>query len=432
MICRISTYYKIQAIQKKIKLIQGGQGAGKNVSIAQILIEKGFERKRLITVMTDTYDNLKDGSITDFRNQFEDSGLDWASSYNKTDKDLTVGESTIQFRYISDKKQGAGKSKRRDILYINEGNKIGWEVAATYIGRTHGDIYIDYNPDFEFWAHTEIPKLRNKQGQQIYEQIIVTYIDNEMLPDGEVDFIESRRDNVEWFRVYGEGKTGTYSDRRVYSSFTIIEDDAIPQQSKRIPSGMDFGQSPDPTCKVDLYVDGPNVYMDEEFCENNLMPEKIKGAERDSIVDRMNELAVKFAKDQLMESVLPNPDDFYYDKIKDYKYTDLELRVLTYVSQYKNWMVIGDSSGATELRDMYKHGFNVRGVSKPAGSQAVGIKRLKSYNIFITRRSINLKKGLESWFWKVDKNGKIVPEPHGHEPDTLAAARYVMFAKEVW
>jgi phage terminase large subunit len=432
MICRISTYYKIQAIKKKIKLIQGGQGAGKNVSIAQILIEEGLKKKQLITVMTDTYDNLKDGSITDFRNQFEDSGLDWNSAYNKTDKDLKVGESTIQFRYISDKKAGAGKSKRRDILYINEGNKIGWEVAATYIGRTHGSVYIDYNPDFEFWAHTQIPKLRDKQGNQIYEQIIVTYIDNEMLPDGEVDFIESRRDNVEWFRVYGEGKTGTYSDRRVYSSFTIIEDDAIPQIAKRIPSGMDFGQSPDPTCKVDMYVDGPNVYIDEVFSENNLMPEKIKGAERDSIVDRMNELAVKFAKDQLMETILPNPDDFYYTKIKDYQYTDLELRVLTYVSQYKNWLVIGDSSGATELRDMYKHGFNVRGVSKPAGSQAIGIKRLKSYNIFITKRSLNLKKGLESWFWKVDRNGNIVPEPQGHEPDTLAAARYVMFAKEVW
>ena len=40
MIYHVSTYHKIKAIKAKIKVIQGGQGAAKNVSIAQILIEK--------------------------------------------------------------------------------------------------------------------------------------------------------------------------------------------------------------------------------------------------------------------------------------------------------------------------------------------------------------------------------------------------------
>ena len=164
MIYHITTYHKIKQIRSKIKVIQGGQGAGKNVSIAQILIEKAIEKKRLITVMTDTYDNLKDGSIADFKNQFYESDLDWDKAYNRTDKDLKISESVIQFRYISDIKKSAGKSKRRDILYINEANKIGWEVASTYIGRTHEEVYIDYNPDFEFWAHTEVPKLKDKEG----------------------------------------------------------------------------------------------------------------------------------------------------------------------------------------------------------------------------------------------------------------------------
>ena len=71
MIYHISTYHKIKQIKAKIKVIQGGQGAGKNVSIAQILMEKANEKKRLITVMTDTYDNLKDGAIKDFKDQFD-------------------------------------------------------------------------------------------------------------------------------------------------------------------------------------------------------------------------------------------------------------------------------------------------------------------------------------------------------------------------
>ena len=55
-----------------------------------------------------------------------------------------------------------------------------------------------------------------------------------------------------------------------------------------------------------------------------------------------------------------------------------------------------------------------------------GINKVKAYNIHITRRSTGLKKGMEQWFWKVDGNGKIVPEPQSHEPDGLAAIRYLM------
>ena len=382
MIYHISTYYKIKKLTRKIKVIQGGQGAGKNESIVQILIEKALEKKRLITVMTDTYDNLKDGAIADFKEQFAASGLDWDASYNKTDKDLKVGNSIVQFRYISDTKKHAGKSKRRDILYINEANKIGWEVASTYIGRTHKDIYIDYNPDFEFWAHTQVPKLKDKEGNDLSEQIIVTYLDNEMLPESERNYIESRKNNEDWFRVYGLGQTGFYSDRRIYDYKFI---DKIPGNVERIYSGMDFGISPDPTVLIDIWKKDNALYVDEVFCENNLMPEKIKGAERMAIVDK------------------------------------LEL-----VNHPKGQLIIADSSGGTEIIDIRKHGYNIKGVKKSPGSQILGINKLRGYDLYITERSVNLKNGIEKWFWKVDKNGKIIPEPDGHEPDGLAALRYVV------
>lgn len=381
-IYHISTYFKIKGVKAKIKVIQGGQGAGKNVSIAQILIEKAIGKKRLITVMTDTYDNLKDGAITDFKNQFFESGLDWESCYNKTDHEIRLNGSIIQFRYISDKQKSAGKSKRRDILYINEGNKIGWEVASTYIGRTHEEVYIDYNPDFEFWAHTEVPKLKDVKGNPISEQIIVTYLDNEMLPQSEINFIESRRNNIEWFRVYGLGQTGYYSERRIYKYQFCSE---IPTTAKRIPSGIDFGLSPDPTIKIDVWKKDNCIYVDEVFCLNNLMPEKIAGAERMAIVDQ------------------------------------LEL-----TKHIKGQLIIADSAGATEIRDLKKHGYNVKGVKKGTGSVIAGIGKVKGYDIYLTERSTNIKQGIEKWFWKVDINGKIIPEPDGHEPDGLAALRYVI------
>lgn len=362
-----TTYKKIRAITKKIRVIQGGQAAGKNYSIAQILLSKALEKPRIITVMTDTYDNLKDGSIQDFKHIFEDVGLSWDKCYNNSSHDIFINNSQIQFRYISNNKSDAGKSKRRDILYINEANKVGWQVASTYIGRTHEEIYIDYNPDFEFWAHTEIPKLKDKSDNPISEQIVVTFTDNELCPESEKNFILSRRDNVEWFRVYGLGQTGYYSERRIYK-FNFCKE--IPPTAKRVPSGIDFGVSPDPTIKIDVWKKDNCIYVDEVFSLNNLMPEKIQGAERMAIVDQL--ASVKHPKGQL---------------------------------------IIADSAGATEIRDMRKHGYEVKGVKKKAGSVIAGILKTKGYDIFITERSTGLKTGFEKWFWKVDMNGKIIPNP---------------------
>lgn len=377
-----TTFKKIYSLTKKIKVIQGGQAAGKNYAIAQILLSKAIEKPRIITVMTDTYDNLKDGSIQDFKHIFEEVGLNWDKLFNKSSHDIFLYGSQIQFRYISDIKSDAGKSKRRDILYINEANKIGWQVASTYIGRTHEEVYIDYNPDAEFWAHTEVPKLKDEAGNPISEQIVVTYKDNEKCPDSEKNFIESRRDNIEWFRVYGLGQTGYYSERRIYKYKFI---DQIPTNAQRIPSGMDFGVSPDPTILIDVWKSNNCIYVDEVFCLNNLMPEKIQGAERMAIVDQMD-----------------------------------------FVKHSKGQQIIADSAGAVEIRDLRKYGYEIKGVKKNPGSVIAGVNKLRGYDIYLTERSVNIKNGIEKWFWKVDINGKIIPEPDGHEPDGLAALRYVI------
>lgn len=374
MVGATTTYFKIKSLTQPWRVIQGGQGAGKNWAIAQRLLEHASEKKRTITVVTDTFENLKDGIIKDYRDMFSMTGLNFDDYYNARAKDLQWGESIIQFRYVVGHKPQAGKSKRRNILYVNETTKVSYAAAEHYIARTAEICYFDLNPDFETWTHTKIEP-SNKS-----EKIIVTYKDNEFCPQGEIDFIEDRKDNEEWYKVYGLGLTGTYSDRRIYK-FTII--DELPQGIKQQTSGMDFGVSPDPTFLVDLYTQKANLYLDERFCETGLMPERIKGAERFCISDKMEEINFK-----------------------------------------KGWPISCDSSGATEIKDLKKHRYNAKGVEKGTGSVIKGIKKVKSYNIFVTRKSENLIKHFESWFWKVDHNGEIVAEPQGHEPDGLAATRY--------
>lgn len=381
-----TTYHKIVELEQlegiNTYIIQGGQGAGKNVAIALRFLERAEDEDNLntITIITDTYPNLKDGAISDFEMIFREWGLDFYDYFNRHEMTLTWFGTKIQFRHADHNKPQKGKGPRRDILYINEGNRLSWSGVEHYIARSK-EVYVDHNPDMDYWCMEELEPKEN------CEKIIVTYKDNEMCPENEVKYIESRKHKTEWFRVYGLGLTGTYSDRQIYS-FEVVEN--IPDTAIQIASGMDFGKSPDPTVLMNCYLDGVSLYVDEVFIENNLMSEKIPGAERDSIVDRMND--IEYPKTQL---------------------------------------IVGDSAGATELKDLKKYGYNVRSVKKT--KVLLGMKRLAAYDIKITKRSVTTIKAFSNWLYDIDKNGKILPQPpKAHEPDTIAAVRYMAMSRRLW
>ena len=183
-------------------------------------------------------------------------------------------------------------------------------------------------------------------------------------------------------------------------------------------------------------MDGPDLYLKEVFTEHNLMTEKVKGAERDSIVDFKDRLILKQVRSKFKNEDFSKDENFYlgYNKeeFKDVQETEIDSQIKLEIQKLKKHLTIGDSSGATELRDLVKHGYSVRGVKKPKGSIMTGVNRMRSYNIYVLPDSPNIVKGFNSWMRKIDKNGNIIPEPDGHEPDCLAAARYVMLAKAMW
>jgi len=385
-----TSYWKIQALKKKIRIIQGSQGASKTYSILQIFFRLAIENSLLkFTVITENYPQLKDGPIADMQNIYRDAGLNFDNQYNKSEKNLHFSNgSVIQFRNLDNKDFHKAKGARRDYLFVNEANRVTWPSLEQMVTRTEKAIYFDFNPDHEFFIHEQFINA----GRDDVDFLIVTYKDNELIPEGEKREIERRIEASKqpdasnqlknWVRVYAYGELGTYSDRQIYNyEFT----DEIPATARRIKTGMDFGSSPDPTIMVDCWVDGINLYWDEVFCANNLLPETIAGSERMSVAEKVES-----------------------------------------VGHEKGWPIVGDTDGRLSILDMRRRGFNVIAVKKPPGSQKWGVDKVRGFNLFITKRSTNIKKGIESWFWKVDDNGKIIPEPDGHEPDGLAAGRYAV------
>lgn len=385
---------KIFEAAKNYKIIdvQGGAGAGKTYAIEQLLFLYAKRQRLNITIMSDTYDNLLDTNIRDFKSICASSGFDFDKNYKAQAKTLIFENgSEIQFRYMSDNKPTAGKGKRRDILYIDECNRFAWNTVYQYVMRTHKRVFFAYNPDFSFWNDTELPKLDDK-GKPLTIKLILTHKDNHLLPQLERKLLLNRSDNDNFKRVYIDGLTGYYSDKQIYT-FEYV--DNIPTFAQKIYSGMDFGISPDPTCLVELYLDKSDLYCELIFSENGLMPEKIIGAERSAIVDRMDEHKVS-----------------------------------------KGNMIIADSAGAIEIRDLRKHGYKVQGVKKGTGSQMRGINKLRGYNIKLCTKNPKNKMiadQIGEFFFKTDKhrldqhgNQLVIPEVDGHEPDALVSIRYAV------
>ncbi len=386
-----SSYWKIKKLTKRYRVVKGSMSASKTYSILISLFQEAIEHPGTrITIITSTYPLLIDGVVQDMKNIFSDAGLEFSKYYNKSSKDLTYENgSNMQFRNLDSLNIDAGKGSRRDILFINEANRLSYEALDAYIVRTDKYIIFDYNPNNEFWIDE---RYINKQREDV-DHITLTYLDNELIPQGELDTLLLRKAEAEkpgasdaiinWWNVYGLGLIGSLSDRQIYTYAFCNE---IPASAMKIYSGLDVAQSPDQTALLDIYMDGANLYLDERFSLNGLLPVKITGAQQMAVVDQFD--LIGFPKGQI---------------------------------------VVCDSANLSTIIDLRKYGYNVYAAKKPKFSQKDGLLKTRSYNLHITKTSPSIKKAIENWFWKVDHNGKIIAEPQGHEPDILAAFRYAIF-----
>ena len=142
-----------------------------------------------------------------------------------------------------------GKAKasgKRDLLFINEGNHIEFEIADALIVRSE-EIWIDFNADCEFWAHTEL----KDDGDTAFVQL--TYEDNEFIPKAILSDLMKKKAKAEkeeasgvkgywwnWWQVYGLGKVGQLTEN-VYKVWDKL--DEKPERFVNYIYGLDFGYS---------------------------------------------------------------------------------------------------------------------------------------------------------------------------------------------
>lgn len=350
---------------KRYIVNSGGTRSGKTYAILTLLHIIASKREGLlISVVSETFPHLRKGAIRDFQDMVQKSGGWMPNDWNKTESTYSYPTgSKIEFFSVDSPSKVHGP--QRDILFINEGQNISYDIIRHLLVRTSGTVFIDFNPTHRFWAH---------ELEQDPDAVWIhsTYKDNPYLSAEQVKEIERNRVNEMWWRVYGEGQIGQV-EGLVFKHFDLV--DQLPET--RYTYGMDFGYTNDPTAIVRCCIVDQNLYLQELVYRTGLRNAEISAS---------------------MKQAGVQPSDSVYC----------------------------DSSDPKTIDELYLLNWNVLPAVKGPDSVNYGLQLMQGYKLAVTKDSLNLIKELRNYTYEQDKEGKFINKPIDLYNHAIDAARYAV------
>jgi phage terminase large subunit len=370
---------KILKLTKKIRIVQGGQGAGKTFAILAILINEATNNpNREIFIASAELSKMRITIIKDFKKLMKSLNLFMQSEFVGGTLYRFKNGSFIQFLGLD--KADVGKGLRSDILFVNEADKVDYETYREISSRAKV-IYIDYNPTTEFWVDEYLT------NDVRAAKIVLTYKDNQYLSMQEVEEIEGYKTkaffnpnlekydfkentkNFYWrnkWLIYGLGKHG-FKESVIFKNITII--DRLPEKLYNKGIGLDFGYTNDPSAGVLCGKLDNGLFFDELFYRTKMLSRDIVS--------------------ELRPHHLP---------------------------------VVADSADPRLITEIYNGDVNIKKVVK--GSVENEVNEMSGYEIFVTKNSTNLIRELKNYKYLEDRAGKILNQPEDKNNHGIDAARY--------
>ncbi|GAG78782.1 unnamed protein product, partial [marine sediment metagenome] len=93
-----------------------------------------------------------------------------------------------------------------------------------------------------------------------------------------------------------------------------------------------------------------------------------------------------------------------------------------------DYKIIADSEAPEKIEEIRRDGFPyIEGAKKGKGSVLAGIDFVQQFRIFITKSSVNVKKEIETYQRRKDKDGNVLEVPEEGFDHAMACIRYVMY-----
>jgi phage terminase large subunit len=364
------------------RVIQGSTSAGKTYGIIPIEIDYAIKNKRtLTTFVAESIPAVKSGCVKIFKDVMFDTGRWNERNWLGNPMQYTFSNgSIIEFKSFDTvgKAKAAGK---RDRLFLNEANHIPFPIADALMIRSKYTT-IDFNPDNEFWAHTEVLKEPNS------EFLLLTYLDNEGCPKETIEDLEIKMDKAfynrlndwnepsnikssywaNWCKVYVKGEVGSL-DGVIFNNWQQI--DNIPLDARMLGYGVDFGYTNDPTSIIEVYNwNGKRIL--NEICYH-------KGLSNSQIAKKITTKHIAYC----------------------------------------------DSAEPKSIAELKRYGVTAQGVTKGADSINFGIQIMQEQEYLVTSHSVNLINELRKYAWDKDKRtGETLNKPIDTYNHAIDAIRY--------
>ena len=342
--------------------------AGKTISTLIVLIAMAQidEKPTITSVVSESLPHLKRGALRDFLNILKEHNYYKEENYSRTEYRYTFETgSIIEFFGVDQPHKLRGA--RRDRLYINECNNVSKEAFDQLEVRTKEVVFLDWNPTNEFWFYTDV--LVNRDD---VDHITLTYKDNEALSPEIIHSIETRRNNKQWWKVYGEGQLGE-SEGRIYRGWDVSTLATVPHEAKYLCTGLDFGYTNDPTAAVDIYQYNGAYIFDEVVYRTGLSNRNIH-------------------------------------------------LLLTEDGSQRH--IRADSAEPKSIDELKLAGLSVVPADKGRGSVAQGIQFVQDQKIYVTASSTNLIREYRNYQYQENNTGGYTNVPEGLDDHLMDAIRY--------
>ena len=362
-------------------VLYGGAGSGKSVFVGQKIVYRMLtESNHKFLVARKVEATIRESARAEIIGAIKSMGVDSLFKYS----DAPTGEMTIScvngnkiiFRGL-DNKEKLKSIKDITGLWLEEASDFTLDDFTQLDLRLRGkhitnykQVILSFNPvSSTHWLKTRFFDTQDADATVLH----TTYKDNRFADAKYIEILEKlKTTNYTYYQVYALGKWGVLKGI-IYDKYTII--DELPKDAQIHRWGQDFGFN-NPSATVEVKIDGNNLYLHEILYETQL------------------------TNTQLME------------KLKT-KYPHLQ--------NIKGFL---DSAEPARIADFERAGFDVLPALKDVKA---GIDKVKSFNIFVTKSSVNIIKELDLYVWKLDRNNEPLDEPLKENDHSLDAVRYATF-----
>lgn len=375
----LPTWAKSLFRPSRYKAFYGGRGSGKSHSAATALVIQAAQQPLRILCAREIQKSIKDSVKRLIDDKIIDCGL--SGHFVSTDTEIRgKNGSLFLFAGLRTNPDSIKSMEGLDRVWVEEANRVSQrslDLLIPTLRKEGSELWFGWNPEFE----TDPVDAMFRSGNQPPDSIIlpVNYWDNPWFPDvlkAELEY-DQRRDPDKYAHVW-LGRYSVRSEARVFRNWRVEEFDSPADSQFRF--GADWGFSVDPTVLVRCFVDGRNLYVDEEAWQ--------VGCEIDHTPD-------------------------LFDTIEG----------------SRKWRIIADSARPETVSYMQRAGFKIAPAIKGPGSLEDGVEFLKSYDIIVHPRCKHVADELTFYSYKTDYlTDEVLPVLDDKQNHTIDALRYALEA----